>query len=120
MNDNFFDITKTTRLSTVAGIGDNSELAKVDRLAELARQINADHEEAVGLVGEAAGTVARCGELLLEARKLVPPGQWHKWLKDNTKVTVRCAQKWMQLARDEEHTVWLAQAAAATLQRGIQ
>ena len=104
MND-FFDITKTTGLNPEqpAGIGDNSAaLANVDRLAELGREIKSTVWRIEGEFGRIASSIVECGNKLIEARKLVEEtgGTWHKWLRANTEISIRTAQRWMKAASE--------------------
>src|SRR5258708_4932987 len=49
---------------------------------------------------------ARWGELMLEAKKLVPRGEWMKYLEINFPiVSQRQANRYMELARDETKTL---------------
>lgn len=51
-----------------------------ERLRELAEIFNREHEAMVGAVRVAIDHAVRAGEALIEAKQLVPPGQWGKWL----------------------------------------
>ena len=88
MSDDFFNITKTTGLSTeghTPGIGDNSATAPLE-LAVYAEAIN--H-----------------GRVLLEAREVIKDREWKAWIKANTKLSCDTATRWMRIARDEEQKI---------------
>ena len=70
-------------------------------LAELALEIN-EHDKARRAC-EVKGVMhgLKVGQLLIEAKKIVPHGQFSKWREDNTGVTQRMAQIYMAVARDE-------------------
>ena len=85
--------------------GDNSAAPTVDdRLVKLAEDINRWSVAAEDSIGRAVTHAMDCGEALLEAKALVPPGQWHKWLNANTRVSLRTAQRWIQLVNDRNET----------------
>ena len=80
--------------------------AKPLTLAELARDINVETlaAEVTGRIGKAANEARsahaiEAGRLLLQAKELVPRGEWLSWLADNCEVSKRSAQEYMQLAR---------------------
>ena len=68
------------------------------RLPKLSGDINAAINTAEHSAGAAVVAARRAGTLLLEAKKLVPHGQWEDWLTDNCTVAVRTAQAYMRLA----------------------
>lgn len=47
----------------------------------------------------AIGHAIRAGELLIEAKELVPHGAWQRWLSEHFRGSERTAQGYMQLAR---------------------
>lgn len=57
--------------------------AAVDRLAELLEVISREHALAIEAGENLLTHAIRCGEALIEARTIVPRGQWLKWLGDN-------------------------------------
>lgn len=71
-------------------------------LADLAKEIN-EHEDAVDacrVKGLMHGI--RIGQLLLEAKKVTPHGGFIPWVKANTKVSQRQAQRYIVIADDED------------------
>jgi hypothetical protein len=75
-----------------------AEIPAKDPLAELATRIKSLH----GAVVDNGRNVVRkgidAGLALIEAKKLVPHGQWLPWLRDNCGVSERRAQHYMKLA----------------------
>ena len=68
------------------------------QLRELAAKIDAEHSAAHGHARQALERAAECGRRLVEAKALVPHGQWLPWLEANTSVGARQSQKYMRLA----------------------
>jgi Protein of unknown function (DUF3102) len=62
-------------------------------LADLAERINQAHEGAIRSLCTTFEYASSCGELLIEAKALVPHGGWASWLKENTVVSERTAQR---------------------------
>ena len=73
-----------------------------NRLPILAAEINAEHLAAHEAAESALEHAAQCGRLLLEAKGLLPHGEWLPWLRANTKVVARQSQKYMRLAENWE------------------
>lgn len=67
-------------------------------VADLAVQINTEHERAFGKAREALEHARRAGELLLQAKAAVDHGQWLPWLAANVAFSERTAQGYMRLA----------------------
>ncbi len=57
--------------------------------ADLATRIRAAHETAQAGARRALEDAVRCGELLLEAKRLVGHGRWLPWLAENTGIGSR-------------------------------
>jgi hypothetical protein len=70
-----------------------------NRLPILAAEINAEHKAAFGAAKQAKAHAAECGRLLLEAKSLLPHGEWIPWLEANTEVGPRQSQKYMRVAK---------------------
>ncbi len=70
--------------------------------ADLVIRINAAHREAFGNAKKAMECAAECGRLLIEAKELVPHGEWGSWIDANTEVGWRQSQKYMRLAKNWE------------------
>ena len=68
-------------------------------LADLAVRIKAEHEAANEALQRGLRHALKAGDLLIEARDLVPHGMWLPWLKDNCAFSERTAQLYMRLAR---------------------
>jgi hypothetical protein len=70
-----------------------------DNFAALALQINAAYADAEAASATAVDRAIRCGELLLEAKRQLPHGEWLPWLARNCpKISERSAQRYMRLA----------------------
>lgn len=67
-------------------------------LADLAKQINAEHEAVVASLRTSVERAIALGELLTKARKQVGHGRWERWVTTNTKVGARMARNYMRLA----------------------
>lgn len=67
-------------------------------IANLASEINAAHQMASKLAGEAIDHAKRAGELLIEVKEQLPHGQFQTWLHENVSVSVRQAQRYMAAA----------------------
>ena len=74
--------------------------AQVERLALLAREINADHAAGVQALGQAAEYFRSAGLWLIEAKAHCGGhGYWLDWLDANIAIDVRQVQKYMRLAK---------------------
>jgi hypothetical protein len=65
---------------------------------ELAPRINEEYEAAVKSLLQFANHAFKAGDLLIEAKGLVPHGQWLDWLAEHTEISERTAQVYMQMA----------------------
>jgi hypothetical protein len=71
-------------------------------LATIATLINQTHKGAREAATTAVGYARECGALLIEAKGKVLHGTWRRWLADNTTISERTAQAYMQLTRHWE------------------
>jgi hypothetical protein len=71
-------------------------------LVDIAARIKAEHEAVTGHLRQSLKRAMAAGNLLNEARSLVPHGQWLPWLKDHCSLSERVAQQYMKLARNRE------------------
>jgi hypothetical protein len=76
-----------------------------NRLPDLAARIKAEHEACVGAMRRGLKHAITAGELLAEARELVPHGEWLPWLANNCAVSARSAQRYMKLAGHKDEIV---------------
>jgi hypothetical protein len=74
-----------------------SDQQKQERLAEPARALRQEYDETLRLARATAAHALRVGELLREARALVPHREWGKWIHGNFPGDLRTAQEWMLL-----------------------
>ncbi|APO67246.1 hypothetical protein IE4872_CH01604 [Rhizobium gallicum] len=70
-----------------------------NRLPVLADIANSAHEYTAIALRAAAESAREAGEALLEAKALVPYGEWEAWLKGNFKGGSRTAQRYMRIAK---------------------
>ena len=80
----------------------NRACPQTNLLAFLAAEINAEYRAAHGAAEKALHHAAECGRRLIEAKALVPHGEWLAWLEANTEVVPRQSQKYMRLAEGWE------------------
>jgi hypothetical protein len=77
----------------------SSALAPANALNALAERIRTAH----AAVGHAARNMLNCamtaGDALIEARKQIAPGGWESWLKRECDLSVRTAERYVQLAK---------------------
>ncbi|HYL48373.1 MAG TPA: DUF3102 domain-containing protein [Stellaceae bacterium] len=70
-----------------------------DRLTTLALEIDAAHREFKRLQASAIDKAIEAGAKLLEAKALVPYGEWLAWLGARCHVSVRSAELYMSIAK---------------------
>jgi hypothetical protein len=68
-----------------------------NRLPVLAAEIDREHQAAHRAARTAIEHAIECGRLLLEAKALIPHGEWLPWLEANTMVSARQSQRYMRL-----------------------
>lgn len=78
------------------------EHAQHARLTELATQLGDAHAACETALSDALGHAFRAGDLLLEAKELLPYGAWGRWLAEHFAGSERTARGYMQLAREPE------------------
>lgn len=81
------------------------------RLAEIAEDLHSELVEAESQYQSAIGHALRAGELLVEAKSLVPRGSWGRWLAANFEGSQTVAHTYIRLA---EHRVEIADARTIT------
>jgi hypothetical protein len=67
-------------------------------LADLAQRINDAHEQVVDSARTTLERAIACGKLLLEAKELVPHGEWAAWIENNFRGSARSSQAYMRVA----------------------
>ena len=77
-----------------------TEIDRSNSLADLAARIKAEHESVSAALKDSVRHAIAAGELLIEARKQVPHGQWLPWLRDHCAISERMAQRHIRLARN--------------------
>jgi hypothetical protein len=63
-----------------------------------AEEINALHDAALNLAGQAVAKAAECGQKLIEAKAKCKHGEWLPWMEANLKFTRRTATSYMSVA----------------------
>ena len=71
-------------------------------IADLARQIEAEHRAAVDAAHNAIERASACGRLLIQAKARVGHGQWLAWVAAHLSFGDRQARKYMQLAQHRD------------------
>ena len=73
-----------------------SDLSLSNSLADLAAQINAAHERVRDAAKAGLAHALAAGRLLLEAKAIMPHGEWLPWLEANCTASIRTAQAYMR------------------------
>jgi N6-adenosine-specific RNA methylase IME4 len=81
-------------------------------LAEIAARIKLAHQAAATSLKCGIEHAITAGELLIEAKKHIPHGQWLPWLGEHCGITPRSAQGYMKLARNRDKLEANTQALA--------
>lgn len=66
--------------------------------ANTAAEINRHHALAQVKANEAIGHARECGKLLLQVRQTLMHGEWLPWLRANTTISLRTAQRYLAVA----------------------
>ncbi|QBR72169.1 hypothetical protein CU048_13810 [Beijerinckiaceae bacterium] len=80
--------------------GNDGAIAFSNSLPELAARIRAEHTAVSLALRESLGHSIAAGELLIEAKEMVPHGAWLPWLRDHCSISERTSQLYMRLARN--------------------
>ncbi len=86
------------KITDVERAGD--PLAASNSLADLAVRIKAEHAAAAASLRESVRHAIAAGEMLVEAKAMVPHGQWLPWLADHVAISERTAQLYMRIAKN--------------------
>lgn len=78
--------------------GGNHQIGQMADLKNQASEIDRAYGEAVRSGRAAIQKALACGLMLLEAKDMVPHGEFLPWVRANTKVPVRTVQQWMKFA----------------------
>ena len=77
---------------------DNEVQLIPSELSTLATEINSHHSQAFNHAKSAMEHARQVGELLTQAKSLVPHGEWLPWLEANCEVSARQAQRYIQVS----------------------
>lgn len=73
--------------------------AKTQKLDDLARQIRDGHDQCLASFRTGVQHARNTGDLLNQAKPLVPPKQWEAWVEENCRFELRMAQNYMRIAK---------------------
>ena len=79
-----------------------------NRLAVLAADIRAAHQDSVNAAMTLAERALAAGAALMEAKRLVAHGEWQTWLRENCGLSARSARRYMSLAASGMKTATVA------------
>lgn len=92
-----------------------------NRLPVLAAGINMEHQECLTAMRQSLAHALAAGDMLVEAKSLVPHGEWLPWLADNCAIPKRTAQLYMRLAKHREFIqTKSADVAHLTIQSAVE
>jgi predicted nucleic acid-binding protein len=91
----------------------------ITSLADLATQANENHQLAESTAGSALEYARKSGAALMEAKALLPHGEWLPWVESNFKGSRRAAQKYMQLSSNAHSYAHLEPASMSEALRVI-
>lgn len=86
---------------TRAQSGRTTDVANGTALAQLAHEINQEHEAAEHARNDWQLRAIRVGELLVEAKSQLPHGAWLPWLAENFPFTPQTARGYMRIFRHQ-------------------
>ena len=89
------------------------------RLAELADGIRREHNAARVALQAGLSHAFHVGDLLIEAKALIPHGGWLEWLADNSALSERTAQLYMRVAKARPRLEKSATVAGLTLRGAV-
>jgi hypothetical protein len=75
-------------------------LPKALSLADLATQLNSEHQQVKDCLMKGALHAVKAGQLLWEAKRKAGHGHWLEWVDENCKFSRSTAELYMRLARD--------------------
>jgi ParB family chromosome partitioning protein len=80
----------------------NNPIPLMRSLEVLAAQINAEHDQAEAAHATALRHARRCGDLLLEAKRLVGHGNWLPWVETNLQIKKSRVEQYIQFAKAKQ------------------
>ena len=90
-----------------------AEEAEYEARMSLPRTIETVTGEILDLKREAGEAILDIGARLIEAKELLPHGEWLPWLNERVEISERTAQKFMKLAREWSNPNTLADLGAS-------
>src|ERR1700678_1472142 len=79
---------------------DIDDLARSNSLTDISARIRVAHQATSEALKSSIEHALTAGELLIEAKKLVPHGQWLPWLEKHCEMSSRTAQLYMRVAKN--------------------
>ena len=79
-----------------------NSLSLSNSLADLSARIRVEHHATSAALKSSVEHAMAAGDLLIEAKELVPHGQWLPWLAENCELSERTAQLYMRTAKNRE------------------
>jgi Protein of unknown function (DUF3102) len=79
-----------------------SDILLSNSLADLSARIKAEHRATSDALRSSVEHSMAAGDLLIEAKELVPHGQWLPWLAQNCELSERSSQLYMRTAKNRE------------------
>jgi hypothetical protein len=77
-----------------------ANLSQSNSLTDLAARIRLEHEATIAALKSSVEHAMAAGDLLIEAKKLVPHGQWLSWQRNHCELSARTIQLYMNLAKN--------------------
>jgi hypothetical protein len=96
-------------------------MSRLTTLPQLAKRINAEHDEALSAARTAIEHARRAGALLQQAKDQCGHGNWTKWVEDHLTLSLRTAQKYLRLAEGwEELEAKAPSTAHLTVEKALE
>jgi hypothetical protein len=92
--------TRTPSAESAVATSAKADVAQTDRLAQLADAVRQHHSRVIGCAHQTFEHARHAGVALNEAKDQMPHGAWKIWVRENCDVSVRTAQKYMQIANN--------------------
>ena len=91
------------------------------KLADLTAEIRIEHEAVIGSLKAGFHHAVRCGELLIEAKRITGHGGWLPWFRANQWISARTASDYMRItAHRAEIETKSAKSADLTIQAALK
>ena len=108
------------RLSTAAGCSLAGMDERLTELTKIGRWVRQEFEQAERLFDKSLTHMLRCGQALIEARRLCVHGEWLPWLEEHFPASRRTAERYMSIARNAPDVSHLPTLSAALEELSIK